>query len=44
MELIIPHLDWVATTCFILGRLATLLAMITALLEFRLNVKPVSLE
>lgn len=44
MELIIPYLDWIAMTCFILGRPAMLLAMITALLEFRLNLKPVSLE
>ena len=44
MELLIPRLDVVAMTFFALGMFAMLGAMITALLELRLSLKPVSLE
>ena len=44
MGLIIPHLDYAALTFFTLGMIAMLLAMITALMELQLSLKPVSLE
>jgi hypothetical protein len=37
-------LDFAALTFFTLGMIAMLMAMITALMELRLSLKPVSLE
>ncbi len=44
LGLIIPHLNFVALSFFILGMLSMLVAMITALMELSLSLKPVSLE
>ena len=44
LGLIIPHLDFAALSFFTLGMLAMLIAMVTALMELQLSLKPVSLE
>ncbi|MGC9260549.1 MAG: DUF2721 domain-containing protein [Phycisphaerae bacterium] len=44
LGLIIPHLNFVALSFFVLGMIAMLVAMINALMELSLSLKPVSLE
>ena len=44
LGLVIPHLDIMALAFFVVGMLVMLVGMITALMELRLSLKPVSLE